>query len=113
MLATDVVTVSLRNGARRNLPDLRAATDDDDSLSEDGLKGLLLRHFPNHGKRLQVRDQGRGGVGQIDLQIRLPFFDDVDRGNVAVMAGDHAGQLVQDSWSGFGLDQDADLYAHL
>ena len=55
----------------------------------------------------QICDLG----GERDLKVNARFgghlLNDLDRGDIAAMAGDHAGQFVQNSQAGIGVDQEA------
>ena len=101
LLAADVVTIGFRDGADRHLSDLRAASDDDDSLAVDPLERRRDLQAPDDRQRAElVEHRCRFGRRQ-DLEVGAAQIaevaEDLDRRDVTPMAGDDPGELMQDA----------------
>ncbi len=112
------MAVRLRDGADRDLAHLRPAPHDDDALAVDALEGLDDLEAPHHGRAPKLRQQGARLSRQVDLEIDARLsrraLDDLDRGDVAAVRRDDAGELVKDAGSALRADRDPDgSVAHL
>ena len=97
-------------------PDLRPATHDDQPLAVDRLE---RRHTVGAMDDRQCGELGEHRVGcarHLDLEVHrglgLARREDLDGRDVARVARDHAGELVQDARAGAGAEHDAESIAH-
>src|SRR6185436_20999300 len=98
--------------ADRHLADLRAAADDDDALAVDALEGLDLLDLAHRVERAELGQQRLFRVLQLHLEVDaarlLAALQDVDGGDVALVARDHAGELVQHARTAAGANLEAE-----
>ena len=117
-LAADIVAVGLGDRADGDLPHLRASAHDDDPLAVDLLQVLDDLDGTDDGQAAKILHELLRAGRKHHLEIRAsrvgPVVQDLDGRDVAVVARNHSGQLVQDSGAAHGVnDQPNRLLFHL
>ena len=107
-----VVPIRLRDGAHRDLPDLRSPAHDDHALPEDPPVRLFLGDVDHRGERLELLDHGSQRPEALDLEedaVDGPVAaQDHDPGDIPPEARDHPAQLMEHARPALRPDEEAE-----